>query len=328
MINKIDICANLKMFIRYTTYQTNKKDLSMSIIKNAIQDLVILQNGKIGKSLLTIKPIKQGELFDIRNIRYAPQNLHSDIVQISANKTPNLINESTLQELVNKNLTLQEISDTLNVSMSTIRFYLKKYNITRFSEEITALKKYFKTKDPKEKAEAFKIIDKSLKKIAQKEAQTQTDIPFEDCLQNVRLRFLELMGKKDKDKSISVYKILEKVENSAPTPQPKIEKIGLKEIANEIGITDSRTARFETIDRANFLIKNSNLSNKAQEIIEHYLIKETPIDEISDTYGLTRQRILQILENGLAKVKKYNYTKNNHFSETLKSHILQDATNI
>ena len=128
----------------------------MKYIQKPLTNLVTLHNGKIGCSILTRKPIKIN-LF--QELKYFPQRLSTDVVEIPQ-QMPARVSQETLQNLVNKNLTLQEISANLNVPISTIRHYLRKYNIPRFSEEITALKKYFSTKDPKEKAKAYDVRDK------------------------------------------------------------------------------------------------------------------------------------------------------------------------
>lgn len=284
----------------------------MKLIQKPLTNLVTLHNGKIGCSILTRKPIKIN-LF--QELKYLPQQLPTDVIEISQ-QIPARVSQETLQNLVNKNLTLQEISANLNVPISTIRHYLRKYNISRFSEEITALKKYFSTKDPKEKAKAYDVIDKHLQKMAEKEAEIRKE-PFEDCLQDIRLRFLEHANKRKKDRSVSVYRILDMVKESAPASATPIEKVKLKTITNKIGISDHSTDTFEDANLANYLLNNSDLSAKTKAILILKMKKDVSNEELAKASNLGIERIRQTIREAICQIKKQHFTETGEFIEPI-----------
>lgn len=290
----------------------------MKYIQKPLTNLVTLHNGKIGRSILTTKPV---EIKDLQGLKYIPQQLPTDIVEISPQISAR-VSQETLQNLVNKNLTLQEISDTLSIPISTIRHYLRKYNISRFPEEITALKKYFSTTDPKEKAKAYEVIDKHLQKMAEKEAKVRKE-PFEDCLQDIRIRFLEHASRKGKDRSVSVYRILDLVEESAPAPATPIEKVSLKSITNKMETTDKTTDMFEESNLTTYLLNNSNLSSQEKAVMILDMKKETPINEISKTFYLSTARINQIIKKALFQIKEYNFNESGEFIEKMNPYKLE-----
>lgn len=286
----------------------------MSNITKLLPGLVTFPNGKVGRSLLTIKA---SNLSDIKSLKYVPQQVASDVFQSLAPESNCAVSQETLQALVNKKLSLRQMSETLNLSDSSIRACLKKYNISRFSEETVALKKYFSTNDPKEKAKAFEVIDKSLMKIAKKETEFQNDGSFEDTLQNVRLRFLEFASKKSEDRRISVYSILGKVENSAPAPQPKIEKIGLDSVQNELVTSDLAIEKFETEDLFDFLLNNSNLSKGQKIIVSSRIQTDATYDEIAKKIGVGKDRVSFYCYWGIRNIIKFNFDDLVGFSESL-----------
>ena len=284
----------------------------MKHIQKPLTNLVTLHNGKIGCSILTRKPV---EINLFQELKYVPQRLSTDVVEIPQ-QISTQVSQETLQNLVNKNLTLQEISANLNVPISTIRHYLRKYNISRFSEEITALKKYFSTKDPKEKAKAYDVIDKHLQKMAEKEAEIRKE-PFEDCLQDIRLRFIELANKKKGTPEISVFNIFKKIENSAPEAEAKIEKVKLKTITNKIGISDYATNTFEDANLANYLLDNSNLSAKTRAILILKMKKDISNKELAKASNTGIERIRQMIRIAISQIKKQHFTETGEFIEPI-----------
>ena len=298
----------------------------MKIISTTIQNLAILPNGKIGRCILTTKPV---EIKDLQGLKYIPQQLSEDVVEISQ-RYPVLVSKDVLQSLVSKKLTLQEISNELNVPTSTIRHYLKRYDISRFPEEITALKKYFSTTDLQEKAKAYEVIDKRLQKIAKKEAEIRKE-PFDDCLQDVRLRFLEHASKKGKNKTISAYTILDMVKDSVPVQPEKIEKVGLRRIANKIGVTDKTTEMFEDSDCVDFLLNNSKLTSREKSILEYDMRQEVPMVKTAAVHQLGTERVRQIRKESFEKIKERHFTKSGIFQELvnpINSQLLEQDLNL
>lgn len=284
---------------------------------------MFVSNGQIGQSFLRKNPT---QIKGSQGLKYIPPKLEKDVVQISQ-QTQTKVSQERLQGLVDKNLTLQEMADELNISMSMVRIYLGKYKIKRFPEEIQALKKYFSTTDEKEKAKAYEIIDKKLQKIAKKESSQRTDITFDDCLQDVRLRFFEYAQKRETDHNISAYKIMNLVENSTPHPTPKIKKVGLEEVPDNMGVTDKTTEMFEDKDLVKHLLKHTKLKPREREILNEYMVEELPLEEIGTRHFILPNRTKEIMKNALAKIKKRNFTSRDAFIEPIHSSNLRYVKN-
>ena len=168
---------------------------------NKTLNFVVKQGEKLTESYI----LKKANVTNFKGLKYAPQNLSEDVVQIGK-KTKVSIDIEKLQILANKNLTLNEISTELNLPMSTIRSYMKKYNIATDSQKKTqAIREYFSASTPKDKDKAFEKIDEYLKQIAQKDFEQKKGPTYEDCLQDARLKFFEIIYKGQK--KVNAHKV-------------------------------------------------------------------------------------------------------------------------
>ena len=158
--------------------------------------------------------------------------------------------------------------------------------------------------------------------MAEKEAEIRKE-PFEDCIQDIRIRFLEHASKKGKDRSVSVYRILDLVEETAPTPATPIEKVSLKSITNKMETTDKTTDMFEESNLTTYLLNNSNLSSQEKAIIILDMKNETPHEEIAKTFNLGTARINQIIKKALSQIQEHNFNKSGEFIEKINPHKLE-----
>ena len=79
-----------------------------------------------------------------------------------------------LKKMGEQRLTLRELAEEFDVSISTIRTHLKKHNvISPEREECAIMKKYYSASNEKEKTQAFTEIDKILIPIAKEKYNIQ-----------------------------------------------------------------------------------------------------------------------------------------------------------
>lgn len=215
---------------------------------------------------------------------------------ISINKTTlnTKVNIKHLQKLADKNLTLNEISTELDLPMSTIRSYMRKHNISTDSQEKTrVIRKYFSASTPKDKDKAFEKVDEYLKQIAQKDFEQKKGPTFEDCLQDARLKFFEIIYNGQK-KGRRPQGILKEIETSNPAKNI----IDTEILENNIPATNTLIDTFEGADfQTHFLNYFRSKAHKIATIFEKQLIEDKSIYEIANDLGLWPQRVQQLLEN-------------------------------
>lgn len=276
----------------------------MVLINRATTNFVVELGEKVGKSLLS-KPVKATK---ITGLKYMPRQLSTDVVEVSQKAMPRVranIEPSTLQELANKGLSLNQMAAELNVPISTIRVYLQKHNIiTGAQKEFRVLKDYFTATKPEDKAKAFEEVDKYLAQIAKEEAKLNKGSLYEDCLQDVRLRFFELVNQSQKDGLAFPKTILQKVRESRPALKPEIStmKPNSSTIAKiDKPVNDYKTEDFELMDSYKQLLKSSkDLTERDKYFLSAFVEKGKTLEEIASSCGLTRERVRQILKHDIA----------------------------
>ena len=106
----------------------------MGLINKTTLNFIVKQGEKLVESSLVRKP----SIASVEGLRYMPQQLSTDVVKISQKalqSTKIALEPATLQELVNKGLSLNEIASELGVKVGKVRIYLAKYNIVSDSQK-------------------------------------------------------------------------------------------------------------------------------------------------------------------------------------------------
>lgn len=257
---------------------------------------------KQGEKLVESSLLKKSTTLSTKGLRYAPKQLSTDIVELTQ-KTK--LDPKILQELVNKGLSLHQMASELGVKVGKVRIHLNKNNIISDAQsEFRMLKRYFTATTQQEKAKAFREIDKHLEQIAKEEFKLKKGISYEDCLQDVRLRFFELVDKNQK-KGISFPKgILKIMRTSQPEVNQQLKTVELKHC--NFGAVDNEIVSFESNNYDNFLwdFFYKKLRYRDTIALEKYIREGEQIGEIAKSFGLTESRTRSIIREALPKLRE------------------------
>ena len=215
-----------------------------------------------------------------------------------------VIDRVALQKLADEEKTLNEMAEALNTTVSLIRRNLAELQISRPNlEELALSRRYYSAKTPQEKANVFVEVDKILEQIAREEYQADRVLTFEDALQDVRLRFAEIVGKKQDGKRFDIRNIFRAVRESRPMQQKEASavKLGYKPV--KTSENDPAIMRFEKMDYIKSCIDDAQLYERERIVFEKVFKENKPYSEIGDMLGLMPERIKQILERAITKVK-------------------------
>lgn len=224
---------------------------------------------------------------------------------------PFLINQAKLQEVMSKDLSLSEIASELKTTPGAVVYYLKKYNlVTDAQNEYRVVKDYFLATTPEAKTKAFSNIDKSLEQIANDEFKTNKYDSYEDCLQDVRLRFLELAQKNEEEgvifprgilKSVRISEDAEKKDNIKTIKSELLEKINEK-----FSKEDEQIKKFEIKDFCenfwNYI--HSHFTQREIFILEKYINEDNKYEAISKYINQTPENTRHIVNKALSKARR------------------------
>lgn len=211
-----------------------------------------------------------------------------------------------LQELVNENKTLNEMAAEFNVSPGKIRYYLHKHGIKNVNlEELSVLRNFLFAKTSREKAEAYAVVDKYLEQIAKEKYQLDSGISFDDYLQDLRLKFLELAEKRKKRSPEGSRNLFKELREMEPIEQIKLDKVDLSQAVDKVGEKDALIKNFEDADFMDYIIENSGLTDREKYIVEAFLKKNKTFINIAEILGLTSTRVGILLKKALEKMEEY-----------------------
>ena len=257
-----------------------------------------------------------------------PQQLSTDVVEVSqkvlqqANTT---INPARLQELAERGLSLNQMATELNTSLGSVRFALKKNNIvTDAQKKYRVIQEYFSATTQEEKAKAFVEVDKYLEQIAKEEVKLRKGYSYEDCLQDVRLRFFELAERKQNGGGAFNFDTLQRLKETQTAAKQEIQTVSLdsSRIAGaDRAVHDSQIGRFESEDFYNLMRGYcivEPLNERSRIILEDYLKEGHVSADLCDRFGLTLERVKQILtDKAIPKVRaklENFYTKEEEYT--------------
>ena len=276
----------------------------MGLINKTTLNFIVKQGEKLVESSLVRKP----SIASVEGLRYMPQQLSTDVVEISQKalqSTKIALETATLQELVNKGLSLNEIASELGVKVGKVRKYLAKYNIVSDSQkEFRMLKGYFTATTREDKVKAFEEIDKYLQQMAKEELKLKKGSTYEDCLQDVRLRFFEIVDKSRQDGVSFPYSILRTMRETKPAIQQEIKTVSLSKA--DLKVADSGIELFEAKAFEDYLWKYAHRHMRERDAysLEQYLREDKTIKEIAEHFWLTPPRMKTIIEDALPKLQK------------------------
>lgn len=270
---------------------------------NKTLNFVVKQGEQLAKSHI----LNQPNITNFKGLKYVPQNLSNDVVQIGK-KARVSIDIEKLQMLADKDLTLNEIATELDLPMSTVRFYMEKHNIiTNNQKNFRIIKEYFSANTSDDKAKAYKKIDEYLKQLAKKNYEQAKGPTYEDCLQDARLKFFEILDKAQKKDISRPRSILKRIAESKPVIKNEIADPEILEKAkNSISSLDTSIDAFETADFKNHFLNylHTRVSSKTAAIFDMLIKEGKTTNEISQILGLSTQRVQYIFEKELPNAKK------------------------
>lgn len=270
---------------------TSNRDTRALLTKEVLEPLI--KSGKNLKEICEEFSISRPTL--IKHIK----QLGIDYKFKKANTPDIVIERGILQKLIEQNKTMNEIATELNVPFGKVRYYLDKYGLSSATqEEWAVLKRYFTAKDSKAKKEAFVEIDKYLTEIAQEQYQFNRATTFEDCLQDVRLRFMELAEKRENGRKGNILQILRK---SISEKRPEIETADISLAMDKASDVDFIKA-IQDSDTLDYLLKNDYLSERNKDIVIARLRKNEAFSQIAEKMGLSQRRIIELYTQSLEKL--------------------------
>ncbi len=227
---------------------------------------------------------------------YVPKRIIKDVHEMKA-----------LQDLANRRLTVAQMVEESGLNCGQLRHRLEKYGIKNPNlEELKALRDYFSATTLKDRNETFVIVDKYLEQIAKEKYKKGYGISYQDFLQDIRLNFAELAEKRENNINNNNRNLFKKIrEINFAKKYMRISKLPMD--SYKTYEVDTSIKEFEDSNFLDFRIKNSNLTEKEQLIINIFTKLNKDFNEIAEIFDLTHLRIRQLLKNA---IEKMNNSKN------------------
>ena len=299
----------------------------MGLVNKTTINFTVEQSGKLGRSLLTTKPQKA---VNIEGLRYMPQQLTTDVVEVTqkaVQQTSASINPAKLQELAGKGLSLNQIATELGVTQSTVRNALKVNNIITDSQQgFRIIKNYFSAATREDKAKALAEIDKYLEQIAKEEVKLHKGSSYEDCLQDVRLRFFELIDKRANGQHVprDIFKMVR--ETAQKSEKKEIKTVSLDSLSKNAkpDIQDPKSGidMVEDNDFRQYYVKNLEQVLRVREVefIKRHYIGNESYEQLSEVFCFTPKRIKAIIDKAKPRaIELYEKLKTDYYKREWKS---------
>ena len=268
-----------------------------------------------------MKDTKDTEIVSRKNInthvsfsgsKYKSPNATSDVVRFSQksraiNKL--LKNKDYIAELRRNGVSQEEIARRFNVRRFEVAEFLEIYlpDVQRDDAVFrNAVKKYLSANSEVERNQAFEEVDKVLQQVAANKTQTQNGVIYKDCLQDLRLKFLESVKQTQGKYRIVYTQILQDLKNSDNSILEN-DYVPYEQNRDTRQSDDENIANFEHNDLLKYLIDNSGLTERERVIILSVL-NGVSLEQVGDNLGLTSLRVKQILDRVSEKMNK-EYTK-------------------
>jgi AraC-like DNA-binding protein len=275
---------------------TVQKHISVDELKD------LLNTGKSRNQIARDLKISSGQLTNMlkKTGLYTPKVISKNAKEIELEK-------KELQELANRKLSVAQIAEELGINYGQARHRLERYGIKNPElEELKTLRNYFSATTLNDKNEAFVAVDKYLEQIAKENYKKSYAISYQDFLQDIRLNFAELADKRENNINNNRRNLFEKIREMDFDKKYMVLK-KLPEDLYKTSETDVLIKAFEDSNFLDFRIKNLNLIERDQLIINTFTKLNKNLDEIAEIFSLTSERIRQII---LIATEKINNSKN------------------
>lgn len=268
-----------------------------------------------------MKDTKDTEIVSRKNInthvsfsgsKYKSPNATTDVVQFSQksraiNKL--LKNKDYIAELRRNGVSQEEIARRFNVRRFEVAEFLELYlpDVQRDDTVFrNAVKNYLSANSEVERNQAFEEVDKVLQQVAANKTQTQNGVIYKDCLQDLRLKFLESVKQIQGKYRIIYTQILQDLKNSDNSILEN-DYVPYEQNRDTRQSDDENIANFEHNDLLKYLMDNSGLTER-ELYITLSVLNGVSLEQIGDLLGLTSLRVKRILDRASEKMNK-EYTK-------------------
>ncbi len=255
-----------------------------------------------GSQLAKSSILKPAQHLNNQEIKYAPKQFRDNIAKTASQRLQENINE--IATMRKAGVTQNEIAERFGVDRTTVQRFLRTHLagvIPENKEFLNAVKTYFSAKTLEEKNIAFQAVDPFLQKMAKEKFKMQKNCSYDDCLQDLRLNFVNVTNKNKENPNFKISQFLYEFKRNTfkPTVSPeKPIRIQLNELEKDgspIAEMDLGINAFEENDYKSKQILNSGLSDRERMIVNSLTSKNKSVDEIGTILGLAKIYIEMII---------------------------------
>ena len=255
-----------------------------------------------GSQLAKSSILKPAQHLNNQEIKYAPKQFKVNIAKTAFPRLHENINE--IATMRKAGVTQNEIAERFGVVRTTVQRFLRTHLagvIPENKEFLNAVKTYFSAKTLEEKNIAFQAVDPFLQKMAKEKFKMQKNCSYDDCLQDLRLNFVNVTNKNKENPNFKISQFLYEFKRNAfkPTVSPekpiRIQLSELEKDGSPIAEMDLGINAFEENDYKSKQILNSCLSDRERMIVNSLTSKNKSVDEIGTILGLAKDRIERII---------------------------------
>ena len=270
------------------------------------KDIIMLVNLNFmvekGSQLAKSSILKPAQHLNNQEIKYAPKQFKVNIAKTAFPRLHENINE--IATMRKAGVTQNEIAERFGVVRTTVQRFLRTHLagvIPENKEFLNAVKTYFSAKTLEEKNIAFQAVDPFLQKMAKEKFKMQKNCSYDDCLQDLRLNFVNVTNKNKENPNFKISQFLYEFKRNAfkPTVSPekpiRIQLSELEKDGSPIAEMDLGINAFEENDYKSKQILNSCLSDRERMIVNSLTSKNKSVDEIGTILGLAKDRIERII---------------------------------
>lgn len=266
-----------------------------------------------GSQLAKSSILKPAQHLNNQEIKYAPKQFKANIAKTAFPRLHENINE--IATMRKAGVTQNEIAERFGVVRTTVQRFLKTHLagvIPENKEFLNAVKTYFSAKTQEEKNIAFQAVDPFLQKMAKEKFKMQKNCSYDDCLQDLRLNFVNVTNKNKENPNFKISQFLYEFKRNAfkPTVSPekpiRIQLSELEKDGSPIAEMDLGINAFEENDYKSKQILNSCLSDRERMIVNSLTSKNKSVDEIGTILGLAKiyiERIIFRIDSKLGSFK-------------------------
>lgn len=270
------------------------------------KDIIMLVNLNFmvekGSQLAKSSILKPAQHLNNQEIKYAPKQFKANIARTAFPRLHENINE--IATMRKAGVTQNEIAERFGVVRTTVQRFLRTHLagvIPENKEFLNAVKTYFSAKTLEEKNIAFQAVDPFLQKMAKEKFKMQKNCSYDDCLQDLRLNFVNVTNKNKENPNFKISQFLYEFKRNAfkPTVSPekpiRIQLSELEKDGSPIAEMDLGINAFEENDYKSKQILNSGLSDRERMIVNSLTSKNKSVDEIGTILGLAKVYIEMII---------------------------------